>query len=754
MAAGVLLATPALAQNVSVTTDQAAGPAKAGDKVHVCAVADAGVANVAGWKLTFTYPAGWTVTPTDPADPDTAFTAGPAITAGSQIAVNNQQDKNTLIVGAVSTKNAPAGGGQVGCFDLVSAADSQSGPVAVAVEANDKDANTVNVSSAGGTIQGASPTQTTTTAGTTTGETTTTAGTTTGETTTTAGTTTGETTTTAGTTTGETTTTAGTTTGETTTTAGTTTGETTTTAGTTTGETTTTAGTTTVGGACPDIPGTSGQIDITDVTAAAGDTITVTITVANDVLNIAGAKLTLSYDANVLSFTTPASGEPGDAITLGDVAVTPQVAVNAGTAGTLIIGLVSTKNSTKGGTLLTFPLTVKAGIAPTRTEIKLAAELNNANADTVNATVGNGVVTIGDCSGATTTTAGTTTGETTTTAGTTTAGTTTAGTTTAGTTTVGTRVPGDVNGDGKVDVSDVRDAIKVLFGVITDPAAKAAADVNGDGNVDLVDIRILLQAVVKGTPLPGTTAGTTTAGTTTAGTTTGETTTTAGTTTAGTTTGETTTTAGTTTAGTTTGETTTTAGTTTGETTTTAGTTTAGTTTGETTTTAGTTTAGTTTGETTTTAGTTTSGTTTGGGGVSIGALSAATGQTIQVPINFSSDLINVAGAKFTITYDPAVFTFTTPASGDPGDAVTLGSVLITPQVAVNANTPGTIIIGLVSTKNSTAGGQVLTLPLTVAANATATTSTITLDAELNDRDANTVAASVVKDNVVTITAG
>jgi len=464
----------------------------------------------------------------------------------------------------------------------------------------------------------------------------------------------------------------------------------------------------------------------------------VTITVSNDLLNIAGAKLTVGYDPAVLSFTAT---DANAAVTVGDVIASPLKSVNASTPGTVIIGLVSTTNSTKGGTIASFPLTVNAGIAPTRTSITLAAELNDSNANTVSGTVGNGVATIGNCAGGTTTagttTATTTTGTTTTgtTTATTTTGTTTA-TTTAGTTTGGVANSGDTNGDGKVDVDDVHSSIDVLFGINTDAAAKAAADVNADGTVDLRDVRMLLQFVVNGTWPPGSTTGgtTTTGGATTATTTTGTGTTTTGTTTATTTTGTTTT------------GTTTTGGTTTGTTTT-------GTTTEGTTTTGGTTTAGTTTGTTTTTGGTTT-GTTTSGpapaftpGQVFIGDLSGAKGATITVPVNFDNTLLGVAGAKITLTYDPAQLTFT---ATDANAAVTVGDVIASPLKSVNASTPGTIIIGLVSTTNSTKGGMLLSLPLTIAANATAPWSEIKVAAELNDSNANTVNATV-GNGIVTI---
>jgi hypothetical protein len=77
---------------------------------------------------------------------------------------------------------------------------------------------------------------------------------------------------------------------------------------------------------------------------------------------------------------------------------------------------------------------------------------------------------------------------------------------------------------------------------------------------------------------------------------------------------------------------------------------------------------------------------------------------------------------------------------------VTTGAVLSGPLVSVNANTPGTLVVGLVSTKNSTKGGTLFSIPLTVMANPTVGSTAITIAAELNDKDANTVNATVGND--------
>jgi hypothetical protein len=140
--------------------------------------------------------------------------------------------------------------------------------------------------------------------------------------------------------------------------------------------------------------------------------------------------------------------------------ITPNT--NDAATGTLKIGLVSTTNSTAGGNLVTFPLTILGNATnPTKTSVTVSADLSDQDGNSVNATYGNGVVTVGDCSGGGTTPP---------------------------------PVKGDVNGDGKLDVADVHAAIQVLFGLST----SAGADYNGDGKVDLIDIRMMLQAVVAG----------------------------------------------------------------------------------------------------------------------------------------------------------------------------------------------------------------------------------------------------------------
>lgn len=58
-------------------------------------------------------------------------------------------------------------------------------------------------------------------------------------------------------------------------------------------------------------------------------------------------------------------------------------------------------------------------------------------------------------------------------------------------------VPGDVNGDGKVTVSDTRKALRAVVGKESlTPEQEKAADINGDGKVTTADVRKILRKAV------------------------------------------------------------------------------------------------------------------------------------------------------------------------------------------------------------------------------------------------------------------
>ena len=56
------------------------------------------------------------------------------------------------------------------------------------------------------------------------------------------------------------------------------------------------------------------------------------------------------------------------------------------------------------------------------------------------------------------------------------------------------RIPGDVNGDGKVNVSDVTTLVNMILGVVT--MDQTRADVNGDGKVNVSDVTALVNIIL------------------------------------------------------------------------------------------------------------------------------------------------------------------------------------------------------------------------------------------------------------------
>jgi predicted lipoprotein with Yx(FWY)xxD motif len=55
-------------------------------------------------------------------------------------------------------------------------------------------------------------------------------------------------------------------------------------------------------------------------------------------------------------------------------------------------------------------------------------------------------------------------------------------------------IPGDVNGDGKVNVSDVSALINMIMGLTV--MDQSAADVNGDGKVNVSDVSALINIIL------------------------------------------------------------------------------------------------------------------------------------------------------------------------------------------------------------------------------------------------------------------
>ena len=56
-------------------------------------------------------------------------------------------------------------------------------------------------------------------------------------------------------------------------------------------------------------------------------------------------------------------------------------------------------------------------------------------------------------------------------------------------------IKGDVNSDGKVDVSDVTSLVNVILSLSDSP--KEVCDINADGNVDVTDVTALVNIVLN-----------------------------------------------------------------------------------------------------------------------------------------------------------------------------------------------------------------------------------------------------------------
>ncbi len=58
-------------------------------------------------------------------------------------------------------------------------------------------------------------------------------------------------------------------------------------------------------------------------------------------------------------------------------------------------------------------------------------------------------------------------------------------------------VPGDINGDGVVDVIDLLDLIGSFGMLVGQPGCDPACDLNGDGAVDVLDLLTLIECWPK-----------------------------------------------------------------------------------------------------------------------------------------------------------------------------------------------------------------------------------------------------------------
>ena len=64
--------------------------------------------------------------------------------------------------------------------------------------------------------------------------------------------------------------------------------------------------------------------------------------------------------------------------------------------------------------------------------------------------------------------------------------------------TVHNSIPGDANGDGSIDVTDIVSIANAILGRASSSFDAAAADVNGDGSIDVTDIVVIANMILRG----------------------------------------------------------------------------------------------------------------------------------------------------------------------------------------------------------------------------------------------------------------
>ena len=62
--------------------------------------------------------------------------------------------------------------------------------------------------------------------------------------------------------------------------------------------------------------------------------------------------------------------------------------------------------------------------------------------------------------------------------------------------------PGDVNGDGEANITDVALMVNHILGISSSDFNKAAADVNGDGEVNVTDVMLVVDTILNGEDVP------------------------------------------------------------------------------------------------------------------------------------------------------------------------------------------------------------------------------------------------------------
>ena len=199
-------------------------------------------------------------------------------------------------------------------------------------------------------------------------------------------------------------------------------------------------------------PPTQALFTVTGGKAAAGETVQVTVDVANNP-GIVAARLSLFYDKTVLTLESVQNGDVfgTSAFTKGgDLSAVPF---------TVLWEDSLNPNHTQNGTLVTFTFRVHDDAEEGTTSVTLAYDADstyNADLDNVAFLVRNGAVTVQN------------------------------------------RLPGDANGDGSVDLKDAAVLRRFLAGGWNVTLIEKNADVNGDGTVTLKDVTLITRYLAGG----------------------------------------------------------------------------------------------------------------------------------------------------------------------------------------------------------------------------------------------------------------
>ena len=58
-------------------------------------------------------------------------------------------------------------------------------------------------------------------------------------------------------------------------------------------------------------------------------------------------------------------------------------------------------------------------------------------------------------------------------------------------------LPGDVNGDGEINIADINTLISIILGGMADSDTMRRADVNGDSEVNIADVNSVVGIILK-----------------------------------------------------------------------------------------------------------------------------------------------------------------------------------------------------------------------------------------------------------------